>query len=256
MEIREKINILPILLNLKRKIVGVRIIKDREEFDLIDVEQVRNKITYCYMIKLASYGQHFKAKADNFWCEGALKALGLMDVPDNVISGEVYESLGLYANREVARNAQKDVKYIEEKNYGVEIFSLDDNPGKDFDVAIIVDSPYAIMRIVQGYSYYYGINKSIRVGGNQAICSESTATPYLDDDINLSMLCSGTRFFAKWDENDVSIGIPYSKMNDIIHGIINTINSTESDKKKMKIIDKLSKKDIGLDIELDKNYYI
>lgn len=256
MDLIEKISILPILLNLKRKIVGVRIINNKEEYDSIDARQVKSKITYCYMIKRGASGQHFKAKADNFWCEGALKALGLVDVPENVTSGEVYESLGLYTNREVAKHAQKDVKYIEERNYGIEVFPLDDNPSKKFDVAIIVDKSYPIMRISQGYSFYYGINKSIRIGGNQAICSESTATPYLEDDINISMLCSGTRFFAKWDEEDISIGIPYSKMSNIIDGIIHTINPTESNEKKLKIIEELSKRDIDLGIEIDKNYYV
>lgn len=256
MELSDKISILPILLNLKRKIVGVRIIKNKEEYDSINVREIKSKVTYCYMIKRGGSGQHFKAKADKFWCMGASKALGLIDVPENVISGEVYESLGLYIDREVAKSAQKDVKYIEERNYGIEVFPLDDYPNRKFDVAIIVDTSYPIMRITQGYSYYYGINKSIRIGGNQAICSESTATPYLEDDINISMLCSGTRFFAKWDENDISIGIPYSKMNNIIDGIINTINSTEPNEKKLKIIEELSKKGIDLGIELDKNYYI
>lgn len=256
MELSEKISILPILLNLKRKIVAVRIIKDKKEYDSINAKEVKNKATYCYIIKRGGAGEYFKAKADNFLCQGASKALGLMDTPENVISGEVYEASGLYKECEVAKLAQEDVKYIEERNYGVEVFPLDDYPRKKFDVAIIVDESYPIMRITQGYSYYYGINKSIRIGANQAICSESTATPYLEDDINISMLCSGTRFFAKWDKNDVSIGIPYSKINNIIDGIINTINPTEPNKKKIKIIEELSKRGIDLRIELNKNYYV
>lgn len=256
MDLSKKISILPALLNLKRNIIGVRIIKHKEEFDLIEAEQLHNKITYCYMIKLGSYGRHFKANADNFFCEGALKALGLMEVPLNVISGEVYESLGLYANREVAKCAQQQVKYIKEKNYGIEVFPLNDNSERDFHVAIIIDCSYAIMRIIQGYSYYYGINNSIRIGGNQGICSESTAVPYINNDINISMLCSGTRFFAKWDENDVAVGIPYDKMNAVIDGIINTINPTESDERKLEIIRRMSKKQIDLSIEVGKNYYV
>ncbi|WP_373897618.1 DUF169 domain-containing protein [Haloimpatiens sp. FM7315] len=256
MELSEKISILPSILNLKRQVVGVKIIKNKENYDFIEAKQIKNKITYCYMIKLATYGKHFKAKAENFLCDGASKALGLMTVPDNVISGQVYESLGLYENREVAKEAQRDVKYIKEKNYGVEIFSLNNFPAKEFDVAIIIDSSYKIMRLMQGYSYYYGVNKNISFSGNQGICSEATAVPYINDDVNASMLCSGTRFFAKWNEDDIAFGIPYSKMSKVIDGVINTINPTESDEKKQEIIKKLKDKDINLNIELGKNYYI
>lgn len=68
------------------------------------------------------------------------------------------------------------------------------------------------MRIVQAYTYKYGVHKNITLGGNQGICSECTAVPYENNDLNISTLCSGTRFFVngmnviwEWDFHLISL---------------------------------------------------
>ncbi|KNF08395.1 hypothetical protein CLPU_7c00230 [Gottschalkia purinilytica] len=105
---------------------------------------------------------------------------------------------------------QKDITYINHEIYGLEI-----RPLKDFiekpDIVIMITNPYQSMRIIQGYTYQLGVHKNIKIAGNQVFCSECTATPYESNDLNISMLCSGTRYFAKWDNNEMTIGIPYNK---------------------------------------------
>ena len=68
---------------------------------------------------------------------------------------------------------------------------------KDPDVVIVVSTPYNIMRLIQGYSYYYGSYKGFKMAGNQAMCAEITACTYVTNEINTSMMCSGTRFLSK-----------------------------------------------------------
>ena len=255
MDFKEKLHVLPDVLDLKRKMVGVRIFKDQEAYEKSESRELRHKITYCYMVKLGSYGKHFKANASHFLCEGALKALGMINLDPKVLSGEIYESLGLYRSREIAKDAQQEMLYREQKIYGVEIFPLDENPENPYDIAIIVDNSYVIMRVVQGYSYNEGIHKGIRIGGNQGICSEVTAFPFAKNDINVSLLCSGTRFFAKWDPEDVAIGIPQHKMSRVVDGIIKTINPTESDSRKKIILKKLRNQNVNFNITMDSNYY-
>lgn len=255
MDLKEKLRVLPDALGLKRKVVGVRIFKRQEEYEQSKSRELTHKITYCYMVKLGSYGRRFKANLSHFHCEGASKALGMINANEKVISGEIYESLGLYANRKVAKKAQEDTVYLDQNNYGVEIFPLEDYPNTPYDIAIMIDNSYVIMRIIQGYSYNEGIHKEIRLGGNQGICSEVTAFPYAKQDINISLLCSGTRFFSRWSDEDLAIGIPYHKMNSVVDGILKTINPTEPDSKKKNIIKKLEEKHVDLSITMNSSYY-
>ena len=58
---------------------------------------------------------------------------------------------------------------------------------------MIAANPFNVMRIVQGYAYHYGMLKNVNMIGNQAICLECTARPYVLKDMNVSVLCIGTR---------------------------------------------------------------
>jgi uncharacterized protein (DUF169 family) len=124
------------------------------------------------------------------------------------------------------------------------------------DIVIMISNPYNIMRIVQGYSYYHGIQASFKMTGNQAICSESTAYPYLSNDINVSVLCIGTRHKAGWSDDELSISFPYNRFSKITDGIMNTLNIMENNAKKTMIENKLREKGISdFEIKYDHNYY-
>ncbi|KUK04560.1 MAG: hypothetical protein PWR26_473 [Methanosarcinales archaeon] len=75
------------------------------------------------------------------------------------------------------------------------------------DVVLIVATPSRIMRIAELYSKIEGpIEASF--SGDAAVCGEATATPFIEGTPNLSMLCSGARFFAGYRENEVVLGMP------------------------------------------------
>ena len=76
------------------------------------------------------------------------------------------------------------------------------------DVVQIISNPYNYMRIVQGYAYYNGEPKSISILGNQAVCHKCTACPYVLKDINISLICIGTRHRAGLRDEDMLVGIP------------------------------------------------
>lgn len=107
-----------------------------------------------------------------------------------------------------------------------------------------------MMRVIQGYAYHYGVTKNISMSGNQAICAESTVYPYINNTINLSFLCSGTRYLANWSENEVAVGMPYPIFLNVIDGIYNTVNAVEMNERKQKINKALSKEKLsGLDTD-------
>ncbi|SDK52321.1 DUF169 domain-containing protein [Natronincola ferrireducens] len=241
-------------LGLSRNIVGIKFIFTKEEFDSLDIKQVNYKMSYCNTVKLASKGKSFKANSDNFLCKASSRALGLMDVDNEVVSGRLYHSFNMYRSVGIAKNVQRNVTYVDHKIYGVVVGPLKEIEIKP-DVIIMITNPYQAMRIVQGYSYDCGIPTNIKFTGNQGVCSECTATPYENNDINVSLLCANTRFAAKWDDNEMGIGMPYHIFETIANGIIKTLNPSEPNIKKRKIIEQIGIENIAIPIELGTSYY-
>ena len=226
-------------LMLKRKIIGVKFFFSEKDYENCTAKTIKGVMSYCTMIKKASTGAHFKANIENAGCSGGTPAVGLAPRTDDYIIGIPQYGAGLYCNIGTSARADKDIRYMPPVTKGLEIAPV--NELDDYDVALVIDSPYNIMRIVQAYSYSHNIKKDFRLEGNQAICSEVTAEPYMSQDINISLLCSGTRFFCKWDDEDMAVGIPQRLMESIEYGLRNTLNATESDQRKEKMLaDKLA----------------
>lgn len=243
------------LLDIERKIIGVKFLFDKEEYDSADAKHLTNKSPYCVMVKSAMSGVCIKATLEQFGCNGASNALGMV-IPDELSrSGRSSLNLGLYQDIVVAKSARNDITFCNHLAYGVMLKPLEkfiDAP----DIVIIVTNSYNTMRIIQGYSYIFGTQKSFKLGGNQALCSECTAYPFESNDINISVLCSGTRFWCGWSKDDIAIGLPCNKFYDVVEGVLRTVNATEPQSEKLRIGNKLNENNIK-DLELDysKSYY-
>ncbi|PAB59794.1 DUF169 domain-containing protein [Anaeromicrobium sediminis] len=241
-------------LNLERQIVGIKFIFTEEEFEKINVKQVVHKLSYCNTVRLATKGSSFKSCIDNFFCKASARALGLMDVNNDIVSGRVYHSYGMYNSLGVAKSVQKEVTYIDHKIYGVVVMPLEKFEEKP-DIVIMIVNPYQAMRIVQGYSYNFGVTKNIKFTGNQGLCSECTATPYETNDLNVSLLCSNTRLAAKWEDSELGVGMPYHKFESVANGILETLNSSDPNKKKREMIERINKDNLDLNVTLNSSYY-
>jgi uncharacterized protein (DUF169 family) len=103
------------------------------------------------------------------------------------------------------------------------------------DVAIIVADAHQAMRMVQGFTFGRPEAPLFRSVGQHGICSESTAEPLLSETLNISLMCSGTRFFAKWGDDEVSVSLPAGMVPDMVDGVLQTINPCESDARKRRI---------------------
>jgi len=242
------------VLDLDRKIVGVKFLFDAQTFEACETKQVKHKMSYCNTVRLATHGHGFKAEFNNFLCKASARALGLLEPDNHVISGQDYYSFNMYNSIATAKGVQKEVTFINHEIYGVQVMPLEKFQSKP-DMVIMIMNPYQSMRIVQGYSYHHGIAKNIKLTGNQGLCSECTATPYENNDINISMLCANTRFAADWKDHEVGAGMPYALFERVADGLIKTIEGSDSDVRKEKIIKRLADKNIDLPIDLGTSYY-
>jgi uncharacterized protein (DUF169 family) len=242
-------------LELKRKIVGVKFLFSKAEYETVGAQEIRNKLNYCVMVKLAMSGKALKSTGDKLACIAGARAIGLKEVDDYHRSGRNGKKLGLYRDLATAKKVRDGMSYCDRSAYGIMVKPLDQFD-QEPDVVIVVTNPYNVMRIVQAYSYYYGIQTNYKMTGNQAICSESTAYPYLNNDINVSMLCIGTRHRAGWKDDELAVAFPFNRFDKITEGIMETMNIMENNKKKEAIEKKLQENELGdFEIKYNHNYY-
>jgi uncharacterized protein (DUF169 family) len=254
-EFRARIIRLNCALDLARKAVGIKFLHTEEEYRLADAKPVTAPINYCVMVRLATQVRALKAIGNNLACLAGARALGLKEIDAYHRSGQNGKKLGLYHDMPTAKRTRDGMSYCDHQAFGIMVKPLEDYDSEP-DVVIMVSHPYNIMRIVQGYSYYSGIQSAFKMTGNQAICSESTAYPYLSKDINVSLLCIGTRHKAGWGDHELAVGFPISLFNKIVDGVMNTVNIMEDNQKKKVIEKKLLENEIDdLEIKYDSNYY-
>lgn len=252
---RERIIRLNCVLDLERRAVGIKFLHTEEDYHYADAKPVTVPINYCVMVRLATQGRALKASGNNLACLAGARALGLKEIDDYHRSGQNGKKLGLYHDMPTAKRVRDGMSYCDHRAFGIMVKPLEDYDSQP-DVVIMVSHPYNIMRVVQGYSYYSGIQSAFKMTGNQAICSESTAYPYVSNDINVSLLCIGTRHKAGWSDHELAVGFPISLFNKIVDGIINTVNIMDNNQKKEVIEKKLLKNEIDdIKIKYDCNYY-
>lgn len=243
------------LLELERKVVGIKFIFEKEEYDEFKADTIDNMMAYCTMVRNASQGRASKINLENFACLGAAMALGLLKPNNETISGKRRSKNGSYKDLCISRSLSRDMVYCQHEIYGVGIMPLEqyqENP----DVVIIITESYNAMRIMQGNAYHNGQAKGIKMAGMQAICQECTSFPFETNEINISMMCSGTRLLAQWKREELAIGIPFNKFATILDGIKQTVNPLERNPQKKIIEQKLKDNGLecGLNIEYNKNY--
>lgn len=252
----ESISKLNALLQLNRSVVGVKFLKDQIEYERTEAIQVKTSMNYCLMVASASRGHVIKAREENIKCQSGVRTLGINPADPKNSNGENWARLGLYESRELSQKVRKSLTYIKDTSYGVAVGDAQ-KLGTDPDILIIVTNPYNCMRLLQGYAYHYGMPGNINMLGNQAICLECTARPYVTQDINVSMLCIGTRHRTGWSPNELAIGIPAKQFEQVVDGVYRTANIMEDNENKLRIqknFDNL--KDMSIELQLDYNYYM
>lgn len=245
------------LVDIDRKIVGVKLLKDKSQFDSYDVINLIKPLSYCVSVKSASLGHRIKYDKLRSGCGGSTRALGFEKPTDDFLDGRAPLRLGLFKDQQVSMESALHTTNVLSNTYGVlvqpiEFFSEEDKP----DVAIVIGKPRELMRIMQGYTYNYGINTNMSMSGNQGICVETTAYPLIHNTINMSLLCSGTRYLAQWKDEEAAIGISMNILDKVIDGLYDTVNAVEMDKRKSEISKDLISKNIDcIQMEYGKTYY-
>lgn len=244
------------LLQLNRKIVGVNFLNSEADFNNFPLEGSKKMMPYCAAIKKATEGYSFKLTVENFACPASAIALGLVPNNEYSASGQKHLDWGVYADKATSKQVNDEMVYHKEGTYGVAIQPIEDWQ-TDPDVVLVITNPFNAMRMIQGNTYYGGQLKNIKMAGMMALCQEATSYPYESGEINVSMMCSGTRYVARWKDEELCVGIPFQKFEPMISGIEHTINPMELRDKKEKILEKTAAdgNQEYYDVKKNENYF-
>ncbi len=255
MTLQENAKWIEALLDMPRKPVGIHFLMTQEEYENFPAKAPGNRMSYCTMVRRATQGLSQKAHLGHMACGGGSTALGLSSPTKEMIDGTRRLSQGAYHDLCTCRKVSKNMVYCEHKLYGIGITPLEDCP-RNPDVVIFICNPFNGMRLLQGNAYYNGHAQNICLSGMQAICQECTSRPYEMDQINISMMCSGTRMLAGWQKDELGIGMPYHLLEQVVMGLRETVNPLERNREKKEIALRLEECGLKdkLDIVMNKNY--
>lgn len=245
---KELIEKLKIALDLEREIVGVHFLFIEEEYRDCDAWEIENKPSFCGMISQAMNGKKVKGKFDSFGCQGGPEMLGMKNVSNYVRSGKQFETFRLYEDMAIARQVQNALCFINQKIYGVVAAPLEKM--EEADVVLFLGNAWQMMRVIQGYTYHHGVAANIGMIGNQGICSDLVSRPYVKNDLNISLLCVGARLNTKAKDGELGAGMPIHLFDDIVNGILKTINPAMENRRKEELQKRLLAREKN-DVELE-----
>lgn len=239
----------------RKKIVGVKLARSKEEFDTFQARTLCAPLSYCICVKCAMSGAALKFTAENSGCSGSTRALGMEKPGKSFYDGSEGFMLGLYRDKALSAKVAAGMKIIKIRTYGVIVKPMEDFESAP-DVVLIVTDNKNLMRLIQGYTYMHGMQSNFNMIGNQAVCVECTVNPIQTQKMNISMFCSGTRYLARWKNTEAMAGIPFPIFSSVIEGVRQAVNAVEMNKRKSMIEKKLSGAGIrDMDIIYDHTYY-
>ncbi len=241
-------------LGLENKILGLRFLVLEKEYNDSLAEEYEG-LSLCSLVKLACRGKSVKCNASTIGCDDAAYAMGLKEVPEYVYSGRKEYEDRKYLSKSIAFQVQNEKKYIPQKIYGAIISPLEEieNP----DLVIVIATAKDMMRLTQGYSRYYGVNKNLLSIGVQGICSELVSKPFMNNDLNVSLLSNCCRKLTNFSAGCMGASFPIHLAENIFKGILETVNLTENNIPKKKILERLDSPDeLGFEIIMNHDYAI
>lgn len=197
--------------------VAVKLVKSQDEIPE-GIELVDEKVRHCEMVRKASLGNKFYSTIDEQTCLGGAGAIGLRDMPPKLASGEKYYSLGRFKDIETAQSAVKELSVIPNEYWGI-IYSPLEDANFEADVILIISEPVTGMKIAQSIVYSSGAKVNCSFAGIQSVCGDAVAYPFLNDGINFTLGCDGSRKAADIKDNEMTIGISSAQIDEVIENL-------------------------------------
>lgn len=196
------------VLDLRAEPVAVKIMKEGEEWpDCCKLPE--SQMSHCQAVFRARRGECLAMPVEKHNCHVGASALGMVQTPDKVASGEFHAGMGIHDSVAAAGKMISDRKIVPYASSGELVCPLKD---ADFvpDVVLIVDIPERIYWIVPLMTAEKGGRASFSTSPFQCACEDITAVPIVDGVPNISLGCFGCRKKTDMAKDELAAGIPYS----------------------------------------------
>jgi uncharacterized protein (DUF169 family) len=128
----------------------------------------------------------------------------------------LYKRVGIFGSARAARRFFASNPGVEPGTVKYASFSSLDKASFEPDVIVLVCSAKDGMRAVEASAYESGMAAKGRDG---PICSTIVAAPYLTGEIVYTLGDLAGRRFAKIDDGEILIGVPFERIDELINGL-------------------------------------
>jgi uncharacterized protein (DUF169 family) len=198
------------LLNLKGSPVAVKLVSDKSEIPA-NVPELKEKLRHCEMAQKARQGDVFYATKEQHACAGGAGALGVMETPEKIKTGEFYFGLGRFKTLESAKKTMEAVPRTG-KHFAASMYAPLEKANFKPDVIIVLGNPKQLLKIAQSNIYHDGGRNNVSFSGIQSVCADAVAQPYNTGEMNATFGCDGSRKYAKIADDELIVGIPVAKL--------------------------------------------
>ena len=207
------------VLRLKGSPVAVKLIKQGESIPA-NVPESDIHMRYCNAICEARNGKSLVLPAKKDSCGAGASALGQMETPPKIKSGELHYNIGGFASPEAAKKMiDQRPELIAGEATATVVTPLEVTP-VDPDVVLVIGPPESIDWILVASVFSTGGRISLNTASFNAICVDSTIIPYKTGKVNLSLGCWGCRKNnPDFAETEMIIGIPFKELDGIANAL-------------------------------------
>jgi uncharacterized protein (DUF169 family) len=205
------------LLNLKGSPVAVKLVSDKSEIPA-DVPELKEKLRHCEMVQKARQGDVFYAIKEQHACAGGAGALGVMETPEKIKTGEFYFGLGRFKTLESAKKTMEAVPRTG-KHFMASMYAPLEKADFEPDVIVVLGNPKQLLKIAQSNIYRDGGRNNVSFSGIQSVCADAVAQPYNTGEMNATFGCDGSRKYAKIADEELIVGIPVAKLAGLVEAL-------------------------------------
>lgn len=205
-------------LGLKKSPVAIKFIL-REEDIPEGIEKIDENVRHCEMVQKAAQGKMFYATSDEQMCKGGASAIGLMETPEKIKTGEFYQSLGRFSSLGSAKRTMESIPKIDPMMKAIVYAPLEDIKF-DPDVIVIICNPAQALKLAQAMVYTRGGRVEADFSGIQSVCADAVAGPFTRNTANITLGCSGSRQYAGIKEDEVIVGMNGENIGCVVTALV------------------------------------
>ncbi len=216
-QISEKLNH---ILQLRHEPVAIKLVKKGEDVPPGYAETEKN-VRHCQSIMRARKGESFLIPADKHGCSVGASSLGMVETPENVVTGEFHHKIGMFQNTEAAARMISERSEMQCGDYVATLVCPLKDANFKPDVVVLVDLPETLYWLVPASTYEKGGRAPVSTAAFQATCVDSTVIPMQSGKFNLSLGCFGCRRTTDIGNEEMLAGIPGEQLESMVNSLEN-----------------------------------